>query len=83
MMSKQISRLLTLSSMAAALFALVGCDLHDPKPFDAMSMQRMYRERATEQAEEGAVAARALPEHAEQKRREQGRVHEAEASCHR
>ena len=48
MMSKQISRLLTLSCMPAALLALAGCNLHDPKPFDAMSMQRMYRERATE-----------------------------------
>jgi outer membrane protein len=40
--------LLTLSCMPAALLALAGCNLHDPKPFDAMSMQRMYRERATE-----------------------------------
>ena len=36
------------------------------------------RERAGQQAEEGAVAGRAPPEHAEQERREERRVHERE-----
>jgi outer membrane protein len=48
MMSKLLSRLVPLSVLVGMVLAAGGCDLHDPKTFDAMSMQRIYRERAAE-----------------------------------